>query len=202
MSGAQDLIIRQLTSADIANVRALHHAHRSNASQDTLLPIKYPTSFFLQLTLLRERVCLVAYHPQDPTTPVAFVSAALQQNPRVHGLPKSYSLTDGEDDFSDPVVSKDAPHIEILTLGVLPAYQQRGVARVLVRRVYDYFSENTNAPRDDTVVHTNVATSNTSALSFYERMGLKVASGVIRNLYRAVPHGSKDGYLLVGRISS
>ncbi|KAF5386162.1 hypothetical protein D9615_002365 [Tricholomella constricta] len=197
MHDSSDFLIRQLTSADIANVRALH---------DSLLPIKYPTSFFLQLTLLRERVCLVAYHPEDPTNPIAFISAALQQNPRVHGLPTSYVLTDGEDDFSDPKVSlKDAPHIEILTLGVLPAFQQRGVARLLVRRVHNYFSEHSNHTRDlrdGTVIHTNVATSNAPALSFYERMGLKVASGVIRNLYRACPHGSKDGYLLVGRIAS
>ncbi|KAG5652229.1 hypothetical protein H0H81_005723 [Sphagnurus paluster] len=182
-----------MRSVDIPNVRALH---------DALLPMKYPTAFFIQLTLLRERVCLVAYHPESPASPIAFISASLQQDPCVHGLLKSYTLAE---DFSDPKVSEDLPHIEILTLGVFPAYQQCGIARLLVRRVYDYFRENLNQTsdmREYTVVHTNVATSNTPALSFYERMGLRITSGVVRNLYRACPQGSKDGYLLVGRISS
>lgn len=192
-----EFIIRPLVSADIAKVRALH---------TSLLPIAYPTSFFLQLTLLPGRVCMVAYHPENPNDPVAFVSAALQQTPRIPGVNKSHLLSGGGQQ-SFHTTAKDLPHIEILTLGVLPAYQQRGVARLLVRRVYDYFREHSSQVpdldlSDGTLIHTNVATSNVPALSFYERIGMRIASGVIRNLYRACPQGSKDGYLLVGRISS
>ncbi|KAG6886290.1 hypothetical protein C0993_006700 [Termitomyces sp. T159_Od127] len=172
------LVIKPLTSSDIPKVRALH------------------------LTLLSGRVCLVAYHPANPTDPVAFVSASLQENPRVNDLTKSLFL-DGKIS-PDNKVDQGTPHIEILTLGVLPAYQQQGIARLLVQQVHDYFRDHSTPSRrlsDSSLIHTNVATSNISALKFYEHMGLKVASGVIRNLYRACPHGSKDGYLLVGRLS-
>ncbi|KAG6829448.1 hypothetical protein H0H92_004508 [Tricholoma furcatifolium] len=175
------IIIRPLTTADIPKVRALH---------SSLLPVNYPTSFFIQLTLLTTRVCLVAYDPADPNSPVAFISAALQHNSRVNALLSNAEL--------------EKPHIEILTLGVLPAYQQKGIARLLVQNVYHYLRNHSPSPEltDNTVIHTNVATSNVPALSFYERIGMQIATGVIRNLYRACPHGSKDGYLLVGRISS
>ncbi|KAG6898137.1 hypothetical protein C0992_004853 [Termitomyces sp. T32_za158] len=188
------LVIKPLTSPDIPKVRALHSC---------LLPVNYPTSFFIQLTLLTGRVCLVACHPTNPTEPVAFVSASLQENPRVNDLTKSLVL-DGKIN-PDTKISQDTPHIEILTLGVLPAYQQQGIARLLVQQVYDYFREHSTPSRklsDSSLIHTNVATSNVPALTFYERIGFKVASGVIRNLYRACPHGSKDGYLLVGRLSA
>ncbi|KAG6920081.1 hypothetical protein DXG01_010149 [Tephrocybe rancida] len=193
-NSTSNLIIRPITSADIPKVRALH---------SSLLPVNYPTSFFIQLTLLPGRVCLVAYHPENPDSPVAFISASLQENPRVNGLTKSL-LPDGQFK-SDTYIAQATPHIEILTLGVLPAYQQQGVARLLVQQVYDYFREHSAPTRemtDSTLIHTNVATSNVPALSFYERMGLRIATGVIRNLYRACPHGSKDGYLLVGRITT
>ncbi|KAF8070338.1 acyl-CoA N-acyltransferase [Lyophyllum atratum] len=198
LNSSSDLIIRPLASADIAEVRALH---------SSLLPIAYPTSFFLQLTLLAGRVCMVAYHPENPTSPVAFVSAALRQDQHIPGLTQFQPLSVKECKSITTTLSNDAPHIEILTLGVLPAYQQRGVARLLVQRVYDYFRKHGTQVRDldltdGTLIHTNVATSNVPALSFYERMGMRIASGVIRNLYRACPQGSKDGYLLVGRISS
>ncbi|KAG6866648.1 hypothetical protein C0991_000758 [Blastosporella zonata] len=191
MTSTPNLIIKPLTSVNIPQVRALH---------SSLLPVNYPTSFFIQLTLLPGHVCLVAYHPANPNTPVAFISASLQENPRVHGLTKSLFHNALN---SDAKVSQTTPHIEILTLGVLPAYQQQGVARLLVQQVYDYFREHSTPSReitDSTLIHTNVATSNVPALSFYERLGMRVATGVIRNLYRACPHGSKDGYLLVGRI--
>ncbi|GLB37297.1 putative acetyltransferase (GNAT) family protein [Lyophyllum shimeji] len=193
-----EFIIRPLVSAEISKVRALHAS---------LLPIAYPTSFFLQLTLLPARVCMVAYHPENPIEPIAFASAALRQTPRISGVDNSHVLSGGDQKSFNPTLSKQLHHIEILTLGVLPAYQQRGVARLLVRRVYEYFREHSSqAPdldlSDGTLIHTNVATSNVPALSFYQRIGMRIASGVIRNLYRACPQGSKDGYLLVGRISS
>jgi len=50
-----------------------------------------------------------------------------------------------------------------------------------------------------TLIHANVATSNLSALRFYESMGMAVSSDVIRNLYRTpISYGSKDAYLVAG----
>ncbi|KAG5352192.1 hypothetical protein C0989_003273 [Termitomyces sp. Mn162] len=165
-----NIIIKPLTSVDIPKVRALHSA---------LLPVSYPASFFIQLTLQSARVCLVACLPAQPTVPVAFISACLRDNPRLS--------------------RHHTPHIEILTLGVLPAYRQQGIARLLVQHVYDYFRQHSTLS-DSSLIHTNVATSNAPALSFYQRIGLTVASGVIPNLYRACPHGSRDGYLLDGTV--
>ncbi|KAG6862348.1 hypothetical protein C0995_016046 [Termitomyces sp. Mi166 len=168
---ASPLLIKPLTSADIP--------------KSSLLPVNYPASFFIQLTLLSARVCLVAYHPTNLTDPVAFISASLQENPRVNGLTTSLVF-----DGADVKVSHGTPHIEILTLGVLPAYQQQGIARLLVQQVYAYFREHSTPSRqltDSSLIHTNVATSNVPALSFYERIGLRVASGVIRNLKHSKP---------------
>ena len=98
----------------------------------------------------------------------------------------------------------EQPYIEILTLGVLPAYQQRGLARHLIHRVYHHFRDSSNASRDldaGTLIHANVDTSNVSALSFYERMGMRVSSDVIRNMYRAYSYGCRDGYLVVGSLA-
>jgi ribosomal protein S18 acetylase RimI-like enzyme len=97
----------------------------------------------------------------------------------------------------------DQPFIEILTLGVLPAYQQRGLARHLIHRVYHYFRNSSNPARHlDTgaLIYANVATSNMSALSFYERMGMRISSDIIRNMYRS--SGCKDGYLVVGSLAT
>ncbi|KAG6857791.1 hypothetical protein H0H87_004207 [Tephrocybe sp. NHM501043] len=172
-------------------------------TQSSLLPVNYPLSFFIQLALLPGRVCLVAYNKfANPDSPVAFISASLQENPRVWEL-ESPPLNEGSD--TEVPLLHATPHIEILTLGVLPAYQQQGIARLLVKQVFSYFRDHsvtTCKLTDKTLVHTNVATSNIPALSFYERMGMKIATGVIRNLYRACPNSSQDGYLLIGRVAS
>jgi ribosomal protein S18 acetylase RimI-like enzyme len=100
---------------------------------------------------------------------------------------------------------EDTPHIEILTLGVLPAYQQRGLARHLIHRVYHYFLDSSSPSRHldaGMLIYANVATSNVSALSFYERMGMRISSDVIRNMYRAFSYGCRDGYLVVGSLGS
>ena len=130
----------------------------------------YPAAFFLQLLLLPARLCLVAHPRADPHNIVAFVSAA-----RSHD---------------------SAPRVEILTLGVLPLFQHRGLARRLISSI-----TRTLAP-SPTLVQANVAASNASALRFYERLGLRIASDLITNLYRTCSHGSKDGYLVAGCINS
>ena len=99
---------------------------------------------------------------------------------------------------------------EILTLGVLPAFQHHGLARLLMKRIIQNFREScvalnpTNSKPigggsgSSLLIHANVSTSNSGAIKFYERMGMKVSSPVIRNLYRTLSSGSKDAYLVVG----
>ena len=91
------------------------------------------------------------------------------------------------------------PHLEILTLGVLPPYQKRGLARRLVQRMLDSLREScpTNFLQG-TLVYANVSTCNTEALKFYERMGMAISSEVTRNLYRTLSYGRRDGYMVVG----
>lgn len=113
------------------------------------------------------------------------------------------SFTIQNNNYKQSAVDAQHPHIEILTLGVAPDYQNKGLARLLVRRVHQYFRESSNYSRnfdDGTVVHANVATSNRSALTFYERIGMRVSSDVIRNLYRTCSYGSRDAYLVAGHL--
>lgn len=104
--------------------------------------------------------------------------------------------------FHDRVVRTglDQPFIEILTLGVLPAYQQQGLARHLIHCVHNYFCNSSNPEADaGALIYANVATSNMSALSFYERIGMHISSDIIRNMYRS--SGCRDGYLVVGSLA-
>ncbi|KIL68888.1 hypothetical protein M378DRAFT_184760 [Amanita muscaria Koide BX008] len=140
-----------------------------------VLPIRYPQSFFLQLLLLPARICLVAYPRSDPQNLIGFISAA-------------YS--------PEPPTDAKIPRIEILTLGVAPSYRHRGLARRLIRSIPQHLCASHSI-----FFQANVATSNTSALKFYEQLGFRIASDVITNLYRTTS-SSKDGYLIVGCINS
>lgn len=140
----------------------------------------------------------MAYLPTSPNNPVAFISASIRQAPSA-AAPRISALPGVEQTLLHNL-SDTVPYIEILTLGVLPAYQQRGLASLLVRRVYEHFRERANDLNDGTLVRANVATSNASALSFYKRMGMGIASDVIYNLYRTCTYGSRDAYLVVGFI--
>lgn len=142
-----------------------------------VLPIRYPQSFFLQLLLLPARICLVAYPRSDPQNLIGFISAA-------------YS--------PEPPTDAKIPRIEILTLGVAPSYRHRGLARRLIRSIPQHLCALTS---HSIFFQANVATSNTSALKFYELLGFQIASDVITNLYRTTS-SSKDGYLVVGCINS
>ncbi|KAM6502424.1 Acyl-CoA N-acyltransferase [Amanita muscaria] len=139
-----------------------------------VLPIRYPQSFFLQLLLLPARIGLVAYPRSDPQNLIGFISAAYSPEPP----------TDAR--------------IEILTLGVAPSYRHRGLARRLIRSIPQHLCALTS---HSIFFQANVATSNTSALKFYEQLGFRIASDVITNLYRTTS-SSKDGYLIVGCINS
>lgn len=99
------------------------------------------------------------------------------------------------------IIDLTKARLEILTLGVLPSHQHRGLARRLIQRVVDALRDSCAANSvEDVPIFANVATSNTEALKFYKRIGLEVSPYVIRNLYRTLSYGSKDAYLVVGVI--
>ncbi|KAF5351924.1 hypothetical protein D9756_007451 [Leucocoprinus leucothites] len=173
-----EILIRPLRASDVPNIRSLH---------SLVLPIQYPPAFFTQLLVLPSRACLIAVRRGQPDSPIAFISAALHKT-SAQGLP-NFSASKALD--------SPRPRIELLTLGVLPAFQNKGLARRLIRAVVDKLSGPLTA---GILVHANVATANTVAIKFYESIGLRVASDIIPNLYRTLPHGQRDAYLVAGRI--
>lgn len=190
------------TSCESWHLLLTHNSDPANKS--SVLPVSYPSSFFQQLLIFPSRICLVAFYA---SAPVAFISASMQ-------WPKNHTeFLNGHACPAEKITSPtrsvhegrpEQPHIEILTLGVLPAYQQKGLARHLIHRVCHHFRDSSNTSRDidaGTLIHANVDTSNVSALTFYERMGMRISSDVIRNMYRAYSYGCRDGYLVVGSFS-
>ena len=159
--------------------------------QSRVLPVNYPSSFFTQLLLIPTRTCLVAYKQAQPNLPIPFISAVTRHpasNFAMNLSPDSLRIFDLK-----------KPFLEILTLGVLPAYQYCGLARRLLKCVIDNFHPRCAGPESSasgTLVSATVSVSNTSALKFYESMGMYISSDVIRNLYRIISHGSRDAYLV------
>ncbi|KAF9009497.1 hypothetical protein BDQ17DRAFT_1235463 [Cyathus striatus] len=194
-----DIVVRPLTSADLSNVRELH---------SRILPIRYPASFFLQLLVLSARSCLVAYCLSDPNTPIGFISTAIQQPladyNRLSLIPSSHRNTAAPPSTTklQPILDARRPRIEILTLGVLPPYRHRGLARHLIRCAVHKFTPSSPLESGRTVVYANVSTANASALKFYDSLGMHVAPGVITNLYRTPAYGSRDAYLVLGLLSA
>jgi ribosomal protein S18 acetylase RimI-like enzyme len=172
------------------------HSHIHCISyQSRMLPVNYPSSFFTQLLVLPTRTCLVAYKKGHPNVPIAFISAVTRQPASRHS------------DFTPPesplIFDISKPFLEILTLGVLPAYQRCGLARRLINCVIDNYHQRCAAgPEHEctTLVSATVSISNTSALKFYECMGMFISSKVITNLYRTISHGSRDAYLVAGTL--
>ncbi|KAJ7287399.1 acyl-CoA N-acyltransferase [Mycena rebaudengoi] len=158
---SDEFTLRPLRSCDLPGLIALHA---------TLLPVSYPTSFFLNVVIQPTRACFIA-NAGDGNDPVAFCCAAIH----------------------DSTLAE--PSIEILTLGVLPAFRQRRLATRLVRAVIETLSRRTAAAA--TAIYAHIATANKPARNFYERMGMHVCSDVIRNIYR-IPRGSRDAYRVSG----
>jgi ribosomal protein S18 acetylase RimI-like enzyme len=160
-----------------------------------VLPVKYPSSFFTQLLLIPTRTCFVAHKQGQPNVPIAFISAVTRQPASRHS---DFAMNLSRDSLRTFDLSK--PFLEILTLGVLPAYQHCGLARRLIKCVIDNFRPRCAGPESSgcTLVSATVSISNTSALKFYECMGMFISSQIIKNLYRTVSHGSRDAYLVVG----
>ncbi|KAL0956186.1 hypothetical protein HGRIS_002345 [Hohenbuehelia grisea] len=197
-----NIALKSLTSADVQPVRALHSA---------LLPVRYPTSFFIHLLVHSSSICLVA-RASTSNAPIAFISAAIQHN----ASPSAGLAPNAAHDESTGV------HVQILTLGVLPKYRNRGLAQRLVRTAVSRLIDSsvpagitqvpappparTGAPSttrgkpDGALVSAHVSTSNARAIEFYKRIGL-APSLEIRDLYRGVSSGSRDAHLVVGYIS-
>ncbi|KAJ7188525.1 acyl-CoA N-acyltransferase [Mycena filopes] len=108
--------------------------------------------------------------------PVAFVSAALHPGNR----------------------------IEILTLGVLPAFQQRRLGTRLVHSVVESLTGSSCGDSDSAAAATvfaQVAASNASAREFYQHIGM-IPGAVVPDIYRGVGSGDRDAYMVSGRIQS
>ncbi|KAJ6602177.1 hypothetical protein B0H10DRAFT_2230286 [Mycena sp. CBHHK59/15] len=152
-----------------------HEYFVPQVSQASLLPVHYSPSFFLHLLIQPTRLCLVA-HSRDLDDPVAFITAALH------------------------TTAAPEPRIDILTLGVLPAFQQRQLATRLVRAVVDILSARTAAVA--AAIYAQVSASNGPAKNFYRHMGMLPCTDVVRDVYRSLPYGSRDAYIVSGRITA
>lgn len=166
--------------------------------------MNYPLSFFLQLLVIPTRICLIAYHRSQPTTPIGFVSAAVQQPLSVYNHaslkspPASPLFPSSPRSRPFPGFDPIKPRLEILTLGILPLYQNRGIARHLIDCAIQSLGHSPKGGMETTLIYANVSTTNIPALQFYERLGMYVFSGTIKNLYRTSSYGSRDAYLVIG----
>ena len=160
----------------------------SHDIQRSLLPVSYPVAFFVQLLINPRQLGLVA---TDRGTIVGFASAAVgpSQPSSVGGY-----IGDTIRDTPDRVCSEsrsDIPrsHITVLTLGVLPAYQRRGIGRSLVHGVVQrlesscpataqphHTTSSDHAPDQDgkiaVLVQVQVAQSNSGGKDFYTHLGM------------------------------
>lgn len=151
--------------------RCRHHAQRN------LLPVSYPAAFFIQLLVSPQRLCLVA---TDHGAIIGFASATM-------GL--LHPWRDTAPDWECSESSSDIPrsHVTLLTLGVLPAYQRRGIGRSLVHGVVQRLeasctaqpnyslSSNQISNQDNKIavlVQVQVAQSNSAGKRFYTHLGM------------------------------
>ncbi|KAJ2916292.1 hypothetical protein MD484_g4079, partial [Candolleomyces efflorescens] len=174
-----DLLVRPMVSADVKRVRELHAR---------VLPVQYPPAFFLQLLIMPNQLCLVAVQSTQPAIPIGFVSAALH-------TPAGEEVAGAESQSVPP------PRLELLTLGVAPAYQQCGLATRLVthivQRVRESILPKLSVRAEGLLTCAHVSTNNTRAIAFYRRLGMVAIPGTIRGLYRT-SSGPRDAYLVMG----
>lgn len=189
----EGITLRVMKASDLPHVRVLHvstsftHANLfvspdSPFMQRNLLSASYPAAFFVQLLVNPRRLCVVA---TEGSTIIGFASAAI-------GLlqPSSPPDTWADRDYSETRSDIPRSHVTLLTLGVLPAYQRKGIGRALVHRVIQHLegSRSSLAPRPYTHASTNhipnqdnrtfvlvqvqVAPSNSVGKCFYTHLGM------------------------------
>ncbi|KAL1745359.1 acyl-CoA N-acyltransferase [Schizophyllum fasciatum] len=192
-NGTSQYVVRPLVSSDLAALRDLHTA---------LLPMRYPSSFFMSLLLQRDRLCLVACPKGALSKIVAFVSAL------------RHDCTSQTCEFStstnlDRPPRPPEPHVEILTLGVLREHQHHGLAQHLVHTAASallpgrkvVLGADVDGTPHGVLVQAHVSAVNDSARRFYERLGLRTRER-IANAYRvSTISGCRDAYLVVGRVN-
>ncbi|KAG1878141.1 acyl-CoA N-acyltransferase [Suillus subluteus] len=160
--------IRMMRSSDMSQVRALH---------SKLLPIAYPTAFFVQLLVQPQHMCLVATYDGKV---IAFASATMETR---HSTPGPL----GSSDDQDRTTGAGAPRVTLLTLGVSPEFQRQGIARRLVHDVVQRLRSSCGTPRhespappapsldstDAVILCAEVARNNSSGQSFYSHLGMQ-----------------------------
>jgi ribosomal protein S18 acetylase RimI-like enzyme len=185
-----------MKSSDVPQVRALHvgvglQRHFSSAHscvhvfdiQSSLLPVSYPATFFVQLLVNPRHLCLIAV---DEGSVIGFASAAIDTSqPPSCGIWRHETQSDR--DCSKLRSDTPRSHMTLLTLGVLPAYQRRGIGRTLVHEVVRRLQASSCGPQpcrtvldEDAreggkaaiLVRAQVAHSNTGGKCFYSRLGM------------------------------
>lgn len=158
--------IRMMRSSDSSQVRALH---------TKLLPIAYPTAFFVQLLVQPQHMCLVATYGGKV---VAFASATKETR---HSTPGPLGSS-GDQDRS---TGGGALRVTLLTLGVSPEFQRQGIARRLVHEVVQRLRSSCGAschespfapssdPTDAVILCAEVARDNSPGQSFYSHLGMQ-----------------------------
>ncbi|KIK79704.1 hypothetical protein PAXRUDRAFT_833963 [Paxillus rubicundulus Ve08.2h10] len=173
-SSLHGISLRVMNSSDVPQVRALH---------SSLLPASYPATFFVQLLVNPRHLCLVAV---DEGSVIGFASAAKDTSqPPSCGIWRHETHSDRDCSRSRSGVPRS--HMTLLTLGVLPAYQRRGIGRTLVHEVVRRLQASScGLPPYRTVldedareggkaailVRAQVAHSNTGGKRFYTRLGM------------------------------
>ncbi|KAG2118475.1 acyl-CoA N-acyltransferase [Suillus clintonianus] len=163
--------IRMMRASDMPQVRALH---------TKLLPIAYPTAFFVQLLVQPQHMCVIATYDGNV---VAFASALMETR---HSTPGAL----GSCGVQDRPSGGGALRVTLLTLGVSPEFQRQGIARRLVHEVVQRLRSSCGVPSpchetspapslsesestDAVILRAEVARNNSSGQSFYYHLGMK-----------------------------
>ncbi|KAF8835544.1 hypothetical protein BDN67DRAFT_417857 [Paxillus ammoniavirescens] len=173
-SSLHGISLRVMKSSDVPQVRILH---------SSLLPVSYPATFFVQLLVNPRHLCLVA---MDEGSVIGFASAAIDTpQPPACGVWRHETYSDRDCSKSRPDIPRS--HMTLLTLGVLPTYQRRGIGRTLVHEVVRRLQASSCGPQpcrtvldEDAreggkaaiLVRAQVAHSNTGGKCFYSRIGM------------------------------
>lgn len=93
------------------------------------------------------------------------------------------------------VVSRVLDEAHLLNVAVAPAWQRRGIAWALLKRMFERCTE-----RDISVIFLEVRASNHGAQALYEKLGFAEAGR--RNGYYRMPGGREDALLMMMQLSA